>query len=388
VEITTSRPRRSCFQRIEAIRKTKFKASNGNGWGQINLSQTKVWADNDWSWTIGAVPWDLAHQEYQVECTLVWGAGQNQRASQRRKFKLFFDKYGHDEDLSTTRSITGYSPPNWFDARPNHWGSVVPRLSETWYGGYLWGSYSLNAGLFVYWRFNNIVSGNLPPGSVLISNAAAESAGATASYVYAPVAEGIDACAATVQHEFRHKWQMEQSWGVSNWSDFAALDIKIGPNGAWVRDGAVFDKDQDFIKDEWEEIPKELGGWGQIHNVPDAHVLNKQYDGNAFETDEEFDADMHGGRTHVLGSLGRTLSGDTCESICNRTLRRTTTSVPQARRYHSRNYGAGSRRRKIRCAAGGDGDQPASAGRDEPPKRPTHGDHFVGLHRRAHSGQR
>lgn len=267
-------------------------------WLGTNLSQTKVRADNDWSWTIGAVPWDLAHQEYEVECTIVWGVGQNQRASQRRKFKLFFDKYGHDEDLSTTRSITGYSPPNWFDARPNHWGSVVPRLNETWYGGYLWGSYSLNAGLFVYWRFNNIIPGNLPPGSVLISNVAAESAGATASYVYAPVAEGIDACAATVLHEFQHKTQMEQSWGVSNWSDLAALDMKIGPNGAWVRDGAVFDKDQDFIKDSWE-----VTQWKQDPVLTDPYLLNKKYDGNAFETDEEFDADMHGGRTHAIGSL-------------------------------------------------------------------------------------
>ncbi len=268
----------------------------------LGLSGSSTDRASQYSWTSGPIPPTAIHREYEVSAKLFWPAEKSSVTT--RKFKLFFGKNSNDEDTSATGfkspdDHTPVSPPNWYD----HWKLVVPQLGEAVYVNNIFVPGGLGAnGMFdakslgVFGRPTGF-----PRGTVFISNSAAETkdGGAPPHYVYSPYFKGIDACAAIVLHEFRHKWLHEQSWG-------GYTDALIGFNGSRLYNIEYgYDKDADGIKDSWETTT-----WGQ----PDFKDLkpsewsnykywrNMQYDGNSFQTDHEFEADMNGARLYVAGT--------------------------------------------------------------------------------------
>ena len=246
----------------------------------------------DLSWQLTPVPFDAEHKDYTVECTIFWKGGQK---TATKNFKLFFSKYSFDESSDVSRGVNGQNPPNWFDNRPKHWGNVVPGLKDTYYS-YSIGGGATNSGIFIYKRNIGYKQGNtntdLPPGSIVITDYASNSISASNDYPNVKdTFVGIDAVAAIVRHEMRHKWQLEQSWGGYD-------QAHIGMNGIWVGNRSFsYDRDGDHIKDDWE-----FTQWGQKITEPDEHYLTKKA-GLPLQADNEYDADINGTNTWIIGTL-------------------------------------------------------------------------------------
>lgn len=245
-----------------------------------------------------------SHETKTATCTIYWDTPTAGSHALSKDFKLFFDKNGHVEVTSTDRGFnwdgTPLSPPNWFDSTANHWGAIVPNLSQTWYVD--------GAGSGTFYYSENFYG--LPRGSIIILPAAAGSITPQPGYVYTAPVRGIDACGAVVKHEFMHKTIFEAAWG-------GYADNQIGPGGAWVLnlDDSGYDLDKDYIKDSWEsddnnsyysefgEAQPDLSEIDEELLPSYAYWLNQQYDGNSFENDNEFLADMKGARAWQIGSL-------------------------------------------------------------------------------------
>ena len=247
----------------------------------------------DFSWKLTPVPFNATHKDYTVECTIFWNGGQK---TATKDFKLFFSKGGFDESSDVSRGVNGQNPPNWFDNRPNHWGEVVPGLSDAWYSHSLGGT-ATNSGVFIYRKGIGYRQGNttndIPPGSIVITSYAAGTIAPSKDYPYIKdTFVGIDAVAAIVKHELRHKWQHEQSWGGYD-------QAHIGMNGVWVANASLsHDKDGDYIKDSWE-----VTEWRQSPENPDKYLLSRKDKRPILQADNEYDADMRGTNEWEIGIL-------------------------------------------------------------------------------------
>lgn len=309
IELTPEKPITSGYQNSPAA-SLDFNATISDPESKVT-SVNWSWGNQTYTgnpWHIDAVPYDSDHGDNSVTCTIHWNDGGAPKSKSKSKdFKLFFDHDGHDESNDTSLGTNGLNPPNWFDDTSKHWGQVMENkisdLSSLKSAGRFFYTDSVGGGHSgqVPTEIDN--SYHVPVGSVLIAGQAGDGIGLGAGYVYGVRASGIDSFGAIILHEMRHRWQLQQSWGVTDQDNQQTLESKIGPNGTWIFDGTTYDKDADGMRDSWEEIPVAQGGWGQVHNQPDKFLLNKRYDGNAFEEDNEFDADMHGTRAWQIGSV-------------------------------------------------------------------------------------
>jgi len=309
IELTPEKPITSGYQNNPAA-SLDFKADISDPESKVK-SVTWSWDNQSFTgnpWHIDAVPYDSDHGDNSVTCTIHWDDnGTPKSKSKSKDFKLFFDHDGHDESNDSSLGANGINPPNWFDDTAKHWGDVMDNKIS-----------GLNALKSAHrFFYSNSIGGtdhsgevpiqitnsyHVPVGSVVIAPAAGGSISPQPGYVYTARTSGIDSFGAIILHEMRHRWQLQQSWGIADGDSEQTLESKIGPNGTWIFDGTTYDKDADGMRDSWEEIPVAQGGWGQIHNQPDKFLLNKRYDGNTFEQDDEFDADMNGARTWAIGS--------------------------------------------------------------------------------------
>lgn len=312
IELTPKNPITSGYQNTPAA-SLDFNATISDPEDKVT-SVNWSWGNQTYvgnPWHIDAVPYDMEHGLQSVTCTIHWeDDGTPKSKSKSKDFKLFFDHAGHDESNETTygKSGTGSSlnPPNWFDDTSKHWGQVMENkisglsalkgAGRFFYTDTAGGSHS---GI-VPVAINN--SHGVPVCSVLIANKAGKEIAPSSGYVYTALASGIDSFGAVILHEMRHRWQLQQSWGITDQDDEQTLESKIGPNGTWIFDGNIYDRDSDGMRDSWEALSPEQGGWGQDAKAPDKFLLNKRYDGNTFEQDNEFDADMNGARTWQIGS--------------------------------------------------------------------------------------
>lgn len=315
IELTPENPITSGYQNSPAAA-LDFNATISDPESKVT-SVNWSWGNQTYTgnpWHIDAVPYDMEHGPQSVTCTIHWeDNGTAESKSKSKDFKLFFDYDGHDESNDTTygKSNIGIplNPPNWFDDTSNHWGQVMESKIT---GGQNHESLSdlKSAGRFFYVdavgesSHSGIVpvdinnSYGVPVCSVLIANKAGKEIAPDSSYVYTPIAIGIDSFGAVIMHEMRHRWQLQQAWGITDGDSEQTLKSKIGRNGTWIFDGTTYDVDADGMKDSWE-----VAHWGQLAGQPNKFLLNQQYDGNSFEQDNEFDADMNGARIWQIGSV-------------------------------------------------------------------------------------
>jgi len=260
-------------------------------------------------WHIDAVPYDKQHGSQSVTCTIYWDDNGTQKSDSANKdFKLFFDHSGHDESNDTSLGTNGVNPPNWFDDTAKHWGDVmddkISGLSALKSSGRFF--YTNSAGGdhsgIVPTSISNSYS--VPVGSVLIAPAAGGPLFPQPGYVYTQQTSGIDSFGAVILHEMRHRWQLQQSWGIADGDNEQTLESKIGPNGTWIKDGNIYDRDADGMKDSWERLvwnQPDISKLGPDDAREYAFLKNQQYDGNSFEQDNEFDADVEGARKWKIG---------------------------------------------------------------------------------------
>ncbi|NSW80285.1 MAG: hypothetical protein HPY54_14770 [Chthonomonadetes bacterium] len=203
----------------------------------------------------------------------------------QRNALMAFDLLDHDEWNDTSRGRSNWgspgqpqqdrndNPPNWFDDRSNHWGSVIPRMNSKANGDYIV-------------HYADVVPGINLGGQRKVVSAVFDWKGeyAPAAYKYAPAYRGriyvfptalysviiqqaqqqgllgtkyglrtdrIDFTAMVIAHEFAHRDLFIRAWGGFS-------DEQIGGPGNWWpgEPNSPYDADQDWVKDLYEDSPE------------------------------------------------------------------------------------------------------------------------------------
>jgi len=200
-----------------------------------------------------------------------WLGFQNTKTRSRA---ITFRLFTHDEMCDFSRgisSIAHWDPPNWFDARPGHWGAVIPRFNEmdpNLDGGYVvyyaprppsrpgtditdttvgildWSGYWAPYGLQHSEQYRGRVYLFVSSLKVRI-----ESGGAVRPYGL--WADGIDAVANTVAHELA-----ERDLFLASWGGFDSAHIGSYLFHPFRR---PYDEDMDGVRDSWEHLHRSLG---------------------------------------------------------------------------------------------------------------------------------
>jgi hypothetical protein len=187
------------------------------------------------------------------------------------KAMLAFDLLDYDELNDTSRGQSNWgterdpqidrndNPPNWFDDRPNHWGSVIPNLNKKEGGQYVVHFADVRAyknGMLVGALFD--WSGQFAPsghkyeeayrGRIYVFPAALWAEGRTMPYAkYSVQTTKIDYTAWIIAHEMAHRDLFVRAWGGFS-------DAHIGRPPLF-RPGSdeSYDRDRDYVKDAYED---------------------------------------------------------------------------------------------------------------------------------------
>ncbi|NSW77411.1 MAG: hypothetical protein HPY54_00065 [Chthonomonadetes bacterium] len=231
-------------------------------WGSFNGLQVVT----------GPIPRDEVHRRFEFSATAKFRyepvpplQPDAQDDTRRASHVLGFRVTDYDEQIDPSRGARGDEPSNWFDNRPGHWGSLIPRFNDTDNAGrpivYFASepfeelkSANPLAYLDITGRFGEQPFHEQYRGRIYLF----ESRLLYGTYKDSPqrnlalTASWLDLVAVTIMHEFSHRDRFIESWG--GFSDRDIVEGVWSPPGEpnWKFKNRNLDSDLDLLSNQFE----------------------------------------------------------------------------------------------------------------------------------------